>query len=71
MAREPGLPACDAETRGRLTRMARSRKSERRMRLRAEMVLRLLDGGTYAETMGALGVSAVTVARWRKRFRGA
>jgi len=68
MAREAKPPACDAETRGRLTRMARSRKAERRMWLRAEIVLRWLDGGTYQETMGGLGVSAVTVARWRKRF---
>jgi len=68
MARAAEPLVCDAETRERLERMARSRRGERRMWLRAEIVLRLLDGGTYAVIMDDLGVSAVTVARWRGRF---
>jgi transposase len=57
----------DAETRGALTRMARSRKGEHRMGQRAEIVPRCLAGETYAEITGALGVSAMAVAKWKRR----
>jgi len=63
-----GQLTCDEGARAALRRMARSRKGERRMWLRAEIVLRCLEGRTYAEIMGGLGVSAVTVSRWKKRF---
>jgi transposase len=59
---------CDAATRGALTRMARSLKGEHRMRQRAEIVLRCLAGETYAEITGGLGVSAMAVSKWKKRF---
>ena len=47
---------------------AKNGKTEQRLAFRAKLILLLNDGNTNKATSSLLGVSEVTVCKWRKRF---
>lgn len=56
------------EDRQRLELLARKQTAERRMVVRACIVLAAADGEENASIAGRLGVALNTVIKWRKRF---
>src|ERR1035438_5797652 len=52
-----------------LERLVRRRKSAQALALRAKIILRCADGLTNTEVAEELGISFVTVGKWRERFR--
>ncbi len=57
------------EEREKLETWARRPKSSQRLALRSRIVLRCADGLSNKAVAEELGVSAVTVGKWRERFR--
>ena len=68
-------PACPVELHPRqreiLERLSRSRKLERRLAERVQIVLGSADGKRSVDQAAALGVDAQRVNRWRRRFAAA
>jgi len=62
------LELSDAEQ-SELERLVRRRKSVRALALRAKIILRCAYGLTNTEVADELGISFVTVGKWRERFR--
>ena len=64
---EKGI-TCTPEQRAALEKLARSRKTEKYLVQRAQIVLGLLDGKPVQDVMREQGVSRRTVLNWRSRF---
>ncbi|MBK8663054.1 MAG: IS630 family transposase [Ignavibacteriales bacterium] len=56
------------EERAELEKILRTQKSEKRMTLRAEIILLSSEGKSYEEIIEITGGSRVCVAKWRTRF---
>jgi transposase len=67
-----GFPAAQIQLspseRARLQQWARQRKTSQGLATRARIVLMCAEGGTNMEVAEQLGVSRLTVGKWRKRF---
>jgi transposase len=59
---------CSVEVSNELKRISRSRTRPWREVERVKIILKALEGKTVEETAGELGISSVTVCKWRKRF---
>ena len=57
-----------AEQREELERWTRRRSTAQSLALRARVILSCADGGNNKDVAGRLGVSRLTVGRWRSRF---
>jgi len=68
MARPARPVICDEDTKARLLEIARSRKQQSGLNVRAKIILQCLDGKPVKEIAQSCGVSAVTVMRWKNRF---
>jgi len=60
--------ALSAADRDALVKLTRKQTAERRMVVRAEIVLAAADGEENASIAERLGVALNTVIKWRKRF---
>ena len=56
------------EERSELESLARRRKTSQALALRARIILHCAKGSTHLEIAEELGVSNVTVGKWRRRF---
>ena len=63
----PELILSDSE-RTELKRLTRRRKTAQALALRARIILLCADGETHLNIADKLGVSNVTVGKWRRRF---
>ena len=68
MARPAKRVVCDEDTKARLLEIARSRKQQSGLSLRAKIILQCLGDRTVKEIAQNCGVSAATVIRWKNRF---
>jgi leucyl aminopeptidase (aminopeptidase T) len=68
MRRAPRL-SLSPEEKNLLERKSNARGSSRQLAVRAEIVLRAAQGHSNLEIAHELGISRLTVARWRQRFR--
>lgn len=59
---------CSEEETGKLKALTRGRRVERRLGERAQIILLCQDGLRNDEISEKLGVSAIMVAKWRRRF---
>jgi len=66
--RSPFVIALSEEGRSRLESLARKQTAERRMVIRAQIVLAAADGEQNVRIAERLGVALHTVIKWRKRF---
>lgn len=57
-----------SEERSELERLTRRRKTSQALAMRARIILKCADGQTHLAIAKALGVSNVTVGKWRQRF---
>ena len=64
----PFVIALSAADRDALVKLTREQTAERRMVVRAEIVLAAADGEENASIAERLGVALNTVIKWRKRF---
>jgi len=68
MARPARRVVSDEKTKEKLLKMARSRKEESGLSLRAKIILQCIEGVPVKEIAQHCGVSAVTVINWKNRF---
>jgi transposase len=68
MARPARRVTCDESTEAKLFEMARSRKEQSGLSLRAKIILLCLEGKPVKEIASACNVCASTVIRWKNRF---
>ena len=66
--RSPFVIGLGDENRSRLESLARKQTAERRMVVRARIVLLAADGEENVRIAERLGVAPNTVLKWRKRF---
>jgi transposase len=64
----PFVIALSTADRHALVKLTRKQTAERRMVVRAEIVLAAADGEANASIAERLGVALNTVVKWRKRF---
>ncbi len=57
-----------AEQRDELERWVRRRRTAQPLAMRARIILSCAEGGSNTDVAGRLGVSRLTVGRWRSRF---
>lgn len=67
MAKRRSLSVSD-KVKGQLLTYARSHKIERRLSLRAQIILDWVNGLTYKESSKKNQISEPSIAKWRKRF---
>lgn len=66
--RSPFVIVLSVEDRSRLESLTRKQTAERRMAVRANIVLAAADGEENVGVAHRLGVALNTVIKWRKRF---
>lgn len=68
MAQKLTLPAITEETKNHLLTYARSQKIEKRLSIRAQIILDWIEELTYKDSADKNNVTEMAIAKWRKRF---
>ena len=68
MSRKPQLVTASDEVKKQLQSIVNERKSEQRLVERAKIILKCLEGTALEDIAKQVGVSKVTVSKWKNRF---
>lgn len=69
MSRTSVPPEINETTKDQLVVLSRGQKTEKRLSLRAQLILDWYNGLSYQESSGKNNVSEMAISKWRKRFR--
>lgn len=68
MSRKPQVVTAGNEVKEQLQNIVNRRKSEQRLVERARIILKCLEGIPLEDIAKQVGVSKVTVSKWKSRF---
>lgn len=68
MSRKPQVVTAGNEVKEQLQNIVNRRKSEQRLVERARIILKCLEGMPLEDIAKQVGVSKVTVSKWKSRF---